>query len=86
MSSFSMLSQYDAPSRTFSEGSFRSLPTKAGMDGRCLVIAAGTECNFLRGNNACAIYPTRPNVCVTLTPDSDQCSEARHAEALPPLG
>jgi len=54
-------------------------------EGRCLVIAAGEECKFLRGDNTCAIYPSRPNVCVGLQAGDEQCQEARREEGLPPL-
>ena len=52
---------------------------------KCLVIAGGQECKFLRGNNTCAIYPTRPNVCVALQAGDEQCQEARKKEGLPQL-
>ena len=65
--------------------SYQTLMAELEQHGKCLVIAAGQECKFLRGNNTCAIYTTRPNVCVALEPGSDQCHEARGAEGLPPL-
>jgi len=65
---------------------YETLMADLQQDGRCLIIAGGDECKFLRGDNTCAIYPTRPNVCVALDPGSDQCQEARQAEGLPPLG
>ena len=64
---------------------YETLMADLEQEGRCLVIAAGEECKFLRGDNTCAIYPTRPNVCVALEPGSDQCQEAREAEGLPTL-
>jgi Fe-S-cluster containining protein len=67
------------------EMSYQTLMAELEQHGKCLVIAAGQECKFLRGNNTCAIYPTRPNVCVALEPGSDQCQEAREAEGLAPL-
>ena len=54
-------------------------------DGRCLVIAGTEECKFIRGDNTCAIYPTRPNVCVAMEAGSEQCQQARQNEGLPPL-
>jgi len=54
------------------------------QEGKCLVIAAAKQCKFLR-INICDIYPTRPNVCVAMKAGSDQCSDARHIEGLPPL-
>jgi len=67
------------------EMSYQILMAELEQDGRCLVIAAAEQCKFLRGDNTCAIYPTRPNVCVALEPGSDQCQEAREAEGFPPL-
>ena len=67
------------------EMSYQTMMAELEQDGKCLVIAAGDQCKFLRGNNLCAIHPTRPNVCVALQPGSDQCREARGAEGLPPL-
>ena len=66
--------------------SYQTLMAELEQHGKCLVIAAAQDCKFLRGNNTCAIYPTRPNVCVALEPGSEQCQEAREAEGLPPLG
>jgi len=67
------------------EMTYETLMADLEQDGKCLVIAGGEECKFLRGNNMCAIYPTRPNVCVALQPGSDQCNQARKAERLAPL-
>ena len=65
------------------EMSYQTLMAELEQDGKCLIIAGGQECKFLRGDNSCAIYPTRPNVCVALEPGSDQCDEVREAEGLP---
>jgi Fe-S-cluster containining protein len=47
-------------------------------DSKCPVIAGGgRECRFLRTNNDCAIYATRPGACVAMEPGSEQCLEAR---------
>ncbi len=54
------------------------------QEGKCLIIAGGQQCTFLDVNN-CAIYTTRPNVCVAMKPGVDQCNEARYAEGLPAL-
>ncbi len=56
-------------------------------EGRCLVISGGPDkpCKFLDSDNRCAIYPTRPNVCVGMLPGDRQCQEARSAEGLSPL-
>jgi len=64
---------------------YRDLMAELEQGGKCLVIAGGEPCKFLRDSGSCAIYPTRPNVCVALEPSSDQCQEARKAERLPPL-
>ena len=68
------------------ELSYDALMADLEQDGRCLVIAGGEdECKFLRGNNTCSIYPTRPNVCVAMRAGDEQCQEARAAEGFPPL-
>ncbi len=63
----------------------QELMAELEQEGKCLVIAGGEECKFLRGNSMCAIYQTRPNVCVALPPGSDQCNQAREADGLPRL-
>ncbi len=66
--------------------SYDALMADLEQEGHCLVIAGGGEaCKFLRGNNTCAIYPTRPNVCVAMQGGDEQCQEARAQEGLPPL-
>ena len=70
------LAAADVSERT-REMTYETLMADLEQDGSCLVIAAGEECKFVRGNNTCAIYPTRPNVCVALEPGSEQCEEAR---------
>jgi len=67
------------------EMSYQTLMAELEQHGKCLVIAAGQECKFLRGNNTCAVYPTRPNVCVAMKPGSEECQQTRRAERLPPL-
>ena len=52
---------------------------------RCLVIAAGRSCPFLKEDFNCAIYPTRPNVCVAMEAGDDQCQSARKLAGLEPL-
>ena len=64
---------------------YDSLMAELEQYGRCLVIAGGGECKFIRGDNTCAIYPTRPNVCVAMKPGTEECQEARQAKRLPPL-
>ena len=66
--------------------SYEALMADLEQYGKCLVIAGGQdECKFLRRDNACAIYPTRPNVCVAMEAGSEQCQQARHNEGLPPF-
>ena len=67
------------------ELAYADLMADLEQEGRCLVIAAGEQCKFIRGDDTCAIYPTRPNVCVGLRAGDEQCQEARDAERLPPL-
>jgi Fe-S-cluster containining protein len=50
-----------------------------------VILACGSQCPFLGGDNRCTIYPTRPNVCVGMQAGDEQCQEARAAEGLPPL-
>ncbi len=65
---------------------YSALMAELEQDGHCLVIAGGgEECKFLRGDNTCAIYPTRPNVCVAMQAGDEQCEAARIEEDLPPL-
>lgn len=47
-------------------------------DDEKFVLACGLSklCPFLV-NNECKIYPTRPNVCVSLQPDDEQCKMSR---------
>jgi len=54
-------------------------------DDRCVLLAANHPCRFLSADGRCAIYPTRPNVCVGMEAGDDQCQEARHRLDLPPL-
>jgi Fe-S-cluster containining protein len=65
---------------------YQALMADLEQEGHCLVIAGGGEaCEFLRGDNTCAIYPTRPNACVGLQAGDEQCHMARKAEGIPPL-
>lgn len=43
------------------------------------------SCGFLKEDNRCDIYETRPRVCRTFTAGTDRCQEARHLNNLPPL-
>lgn len=54
-------------------------------DMKAVILACGSACPFLGGDNACTIYPTRPNVCVGMQAGDEQCQEARAAEGLDPL-
>jgi Fe-S-cluster containining protein len=68
------------------ELSYDALMADLEQEGHCLVIAGGGhECKFLRGDNTCAIYPTRPNACVAMQAGDEQCQAARAQEDLPPL-
>ena len=64
------------------ETTYATLMADLEQEGRCLVIAGGEACKFLRGNNTCAIYPTRPNACVAMQAGDKQCQQARRAEGL----
>jgi len=64
----------------------QALMDELEQDGKCLIIAASPyPCAFLRDDNTCGIYPTRPNVCVGMKAGDDQCQESRRAEGLPDL-
>lgn len=52
---------------------------------RCIVLAANDACRFLVADGRCGIYPTRPNVCVSMEAGDEQCREARGQFGLPPL-
>ena len=67
------------------EMAYRDLMAELEQEGKCLIIAGGQECKFLRGDNTCAIYPTRPNACVAMQAGDKQCLEARETEGIPPL-
>lgn len=54
-------------------------------DDRCVVLAANRPCRFLSADGRCAIYPTRPNVCVGMEAGDEQCQEARARMGLPLL-
>ena len=43
-------------------------------------------CPFLGADNRCAIYPTRPEVCLACRPGGDQCILARRSAGLSPIG
>ena len=55
-------------------------------DGKVVLLACGRDhpCKWLCYDDdlaVCSIYPTRPNTCVAFEPGSDQCIEARAADA-----
>ena len=52
---------------------------------QCVIVACGSPCMFLGTDNACTIYPTRPNACVGMQPGDEQCQQARIDNGLPPL-
>lgn len=49
------------------------------------MLVCGEPCKMLGSDNACAIYPTRPNCCVGFRAGSEKCQELREARGLPPL-
>ena len=64
----------------------QTLMAELEQEGKCLLLAGGVHtCTFLRDDNTCGIYPTRPNVCVGMQAGGDQCQQARGMEGLPPL-
>jgi Fe-S-cluster containining protein len=64
----------------------QTLMEELEQEGKCLILAGGAySCPFLRGDNTCDIYPTRPNVCVAMQAGDDQCQESRKADGLPEL-
>ncbi len=44
-----------------------------------LAIGGVKPCPFLGDDNRCGIYPTRPNVCVSMVPGGLQCKDSRRA-------
>jgi Fe-S-cluster containining protein len=54
-------------------------------DFKCLILAAIRPCVFLESTCRCAIYPTRPNVCVAMQAGDAQCQQARASAGLPVL-
>ena len=56
-----------------------------GDEGRRLLLTCGTTCAFLSSDNRCTIYPTRPNVCVSMQAGDEGCREARRLAELEPL-
>jgi Fe-S-cluster containining protein len=52
---------------------------------KCVLLSCGSPCSFLGADNACTIYPTRPNACVGMQAGDEQCQDARAARGLPPL-
>ncbi len=64
---------------------YETLMADLEQEGKCLVIACGSPCKFLTETFKCAIYPTRPNVCVAMEAGDEQCQLAREAAGLEPL-
>jgi uncharacterized protein len=52
---------------------------------KAVILACCRPCPFLGMDNACTIYPTRPNDCVAMEAGDEQCQYAREAAGLPPL-
>jgi len=67
------------------QGVAKSLELLRTDVGRAVVISCGEACPFLGTDNACSIYPTRPNTCVAFEAGDQQCQEARAHEGLAPL-
>jgi Fe-S-cluster containining protein len=56
-------------------------------EGKIVLLACGLDkpCAFLDSGSRCAIYATRPNVCVAFEAGSQQCQEARDQLGIAPL-
>lgn len=67
------------------EQTYETLMADLDQDGKCLVIAGVGPCKFLTETFKCAIYSTRPNVCVAMKAGDEQCQLARGAAGLEPL-
>lgn len=67
------------------EQTYKQLMSDLEGDGKCIIIAGGKPCKFLTQSFRCAIYPTRPNVCVGMQAGDQQCQDARRAAGHPPL-
>jgi Fe-S-cluster containining protein len=52
---------------------------------KIVLLVCGSRCPFLGTDNACTIYPTRPNDCVAMQAGDEQCQHARASVGLPPL-
>lgn len=65
--------------------SVHQLVAEIQTDMKAVLLACGSPCPFLSGDNACTIYPTRPNACVGMQAGNEQCQQARSAHGLPPL-
>ncbi len=48
------------------------------------LLACGEKmpCPFLKDDNTCEIYPTRPNVCVAMEVGGEQCKRVRKQKGL----
>jgi Fe-S-cluster containining protein len=64
---------------------YESLMSDLEQDGKCIIIAGSQPCKFLTESFKCAIYPTRPNVCVAMQAGDEQCQMARASAGLQPL-
>jgi Fe-S-cluster containining protein len=54
-------------------------------NGRAVCLVAVEPCPFLRIDNRCEIYPTRPRDCVGMQAGDEQCQESRRGAGLPEL-
>ena len=64
---------------------YETLMADLEQEGKCLVIAGGHSCKFLTESFKCAIYPTRPNVCVGMQAGDEECQRARASAGFEPL-
>jgi len=52
----------------------------------CWILAGpGMPCAFLTPKKRCAIYPSRPQVCVVFLPGTPKCQEVRSAHGRSPV-
>lgn len=65
--------------------SVEQLVMEIQTDMKVILLACGSRCAFLGADNACTIYPTRPNACVGMQAGDEQCQTARAEQGLAPL-
>ena len=64
---------------------FRQEPGFEADEVGMLACGGRHPCPFVKGDNLCEIYPTRPNCCMAFDAGSEQCQDARRMAGLPPL-